>query len=383
MTLTLRQLLSAAVFLVGIPALAGADTLTVPAVTSLPVGSAASPFFSDVRVFNTSYTAPATVTAAYRCFLGACPASAPQISFTLSPRESRAFDDMIQSAFNSPATAGAVEFTGPGDAIRVTSRLFSPASTGGTNGMFVPGVKNSEAHVVSVLPGLSNGLFRTNIGFYNGNDAGVSVTVQLFEGTALLGSQTLTVGPRSGTQINRIFDAFGQGAVVTTNAYAVVQSGSASTPLFAYAAVIDNATADSSFVAGDQDLPSPGGNPLPTATPPGSGATPTPTPTPTPQAATVVDLTAQQFRWSFNGGGTSFVMKVGQTYEVRMRTLDVTHGFSGLPAIGLSGATLGPSAPIVVQTIRPTAAQTGNHVFVCDIECGVGHGFAGTIQISP
>ncbi|HVE66216.1 MAG TPA: hypothetical protein VNC59_06515, partial [Thermoanaerobaculia bacterium] len=44
-----------------------ADTVTLPAVTSLPVGSAASPFFSDVRVFNTSYTAPVSVTAVYRC----------------------------------------------------------------------------------------------------------------------------------------------------------------------------------------------------------------------------------------------------------------------------------------------------------------------------
>ena len=40
-----------------------AETLTLPAVTSLPVGSAASPFFSDVRVFNTSYTAAVAVTA--------------------------------------------------------------------------------------------------------------------------------------------------------------------------------------------------------------------------------------------------------------------------------------------------------------------------------
>jgi len=67
------------------------NTLTLPAVTSLPVGAAASPFFSDVRVFNTSYTTSANVTAVYRCFLGSCPASAPQITFTLAPRESRAF----------------------------------------------------------------------------------------------------------------------------------------------------------------------------------------------------------------------------------------------------------------------------------------------------
>jgi hypothetical protein len=355
-----------------------ADTLTVPAVTSLPVGSAASPFFSDVRVFNTSYAAPVTVTAVYRCFLGTCPAAAPQATFTLGARESRAFDDMILAAFNAPATAGAVEFTSAGDSIRVTSRLYSPAATGGTNGMFVPGMQASQAHAVSVLTGLSNGAFRTNIGVYNGSDVALSATVRLFEGSALLGTQAISIGPRSGTQINRIFDVFGQGAVITTNAYAVVVSGSASAPLFTYAAVIDNATADSSFVAGDADLVPPSG-PAATATPPAS--TPMPTPTPTSPAATVVDLTAQQFRWTFGGSGSTFVMHVGQTYELRMRTLDVTHGFSGLPEIGLSGAALFPGAAVVVQTVRPTSEQLGAHVFVCDIECGSGHGFAGTIQI--
>src|SRR5438552_4542398 len=83
------------------------DTVTLPAATSLPVGSAASPFFSDVRVFNTSYTSSVSVTAVYRCFLGTCPGSAPQVSFTLGPRESKPFDDMVSSAFNAASTVGA------------------------------------------------------------------------------------------------------------------------------------------------------------------------------------------------------------------------------------------------------------------------------------
>jgi hypothetical protein len=381
-TLAARRLLSLAalVFLL-LSAAVRADTLTVPAVTSLPVGSAASPFFSDVRVFNTSYTASVPVTAVYRCFIPQpCTAAGRSVTFVLGPRESRAFDDMILSSFTAPATAGAVEFTSAGDSIRVTSRLFSPAAGGGTNGMFVPGMKASDSHETSVLTGLSNGSFRTNIGLYNGNDVGVSATIRLFQGAALLGTQTVTVGPRSGTQVNRIFDAFGQGAVITTNAYAVVDSGNASTPLFAYAAVIDNATADSSFVAGDEDLPLPPG-PVTTATPPAPPAA-TPTPTPTSTAAIVVDLTARQFQWSFNGGGTSFVMQVGQTYELRMRTLDVTHGFPGLPELGLSSVALSPGSAVSVQTVRPTSDQVGAHVFRCDIECGSGHGFAGTIQIA-
>jgi hypothetical protein len=357
-----------------------AETVTLPAVTSLPVGSAASPFFSDVRVFNTSYTAPASVTAVYRCFLAACPAAAPQVSFVLAPRESRAFDDMILATFNAPSSAGAVEFTSAGTAVRVTSRLYSTAPVP-TVGMFVPGLRSTESHPTSVLTSLANGAFRTNVGLYNGNDVGAVATIRLFNGSALLGVQTIPLGPRSGTQINRIFDAVGQGGVGTTNAYAVVESSGP--PLFTYAAVIDNATTDPILVTGAEDLPVPAG-PVATATPPAPAATPTPTPTPTPTqapSATLVTLTARTFSWSFNGGGSSFTMQVGQTYELRMRTLDVTHGFPGILQLGLESAALEPGAAEIVQTVTPTGAQVGTYRFPCDIECGAGHGFEGTIHV--
>jgi hypothetical protein len=356
-----------------------AETITLPAVTSLPPGAAASPFFSDVRVFNTSYTTPASVTAVYRCFLGTCPAGAPQATFVLAPRESRAFDDMVQATFNAPSSAGAVEFTSSGTAVRVTSRLYSTAPVP-TVGMFIPGLRASDAQTTSVLLQLGNGAFRTNVGLYNGNDTGVVATIKLFVGSALLGVQTVPLGPRSGTQINRIFDIVGQGAVTTTNAYAVVESSGA--PLFTYAAVIDNATTDPIFVTGALDERGPGGPDI-TATPPvGATPTPPPNPTPTPPPTTItVTLTSQQFRWSFNGGVNTFTMQVGQTYEVRMRSLDVTHGFPGIPALGMQQRALGSSE--IVQVVRPTAAQVGNYVFACDIECGVGHGFAGTIVVAP
>lgn len=93
-------------------------------------------------------------------------------------------------------------------------------------------------------------------------------------------------------------------------------------------------------------------------------------------------MTAQQFRWSFNGGGTSFTMRAGQVYEIHMRTLDVTHGFPGIPQLGLQSAALSPGAAEIVQTIRPTSAQAGTYVFACDIFCGSGHGFQGTITVT-
>jgi hypothetical protein len=309
---TLRLFQAAALALLLAPPLLS-DTLTLPAVTSLPPGSAASPFFSDVRVFNTSYTSPVTVTAVYRCFLGTCPASAPQINFTLSPRESRAFDDMIQSAFSAPSSAGAVELTSTGDLIRVTSRLYSPAAGGGTNGMFVPGVKNSEAHSVSVLTGLANGLFRTNIGVYNRGDSGVNAAIKLYNGTTLLGTQNVTLGPRSGTQVNQIFDALGQAAVTTTNAFAVVAAGNPSDALFTYAAVIDNATSDSSFVSGEQDVAAPTG-PAPTET---------------------INVTLTNY--SFSPGSNSPVqVTAGVETTLFFESSQGSHGFSGVTQLGIA-----------------------------------------------
>jgi hypothetical protein len=250
-------------------------------------------------------------------------------------------------------------------------------------------MKVTQAYAVSVLTGLSNGLFRTNIGIYNGNDVGVTATIRLFNGGTQLGSQAVSLGPRSGTQINRIFDVMGQAGLVTTNAHAVVESSSASAPLFTYGAVIDNATADSSFVAGQEDVPAPAG-PVATATPPPPAATPTPPPTatPTPTATpgsttTVVQLLAVQFEWIFDSGGSSFVARVGQSYELRMSSGDIQHGFGGIPALGLGGVTLNPGAAPAVRTFTPTAAQIGVHTFTCSVVCGAGHPFDGTIQVVP
>jgi len=344
---------SGAVFLLLFPILLSAETLTLPAAASLPAGSAVSPFFSDVRVFNTSYASPVSVTAVYRCFLGACPGAAPLAMFTLAPRESRAIDDMVSAAFNSPSSAGAVEFSSSGNSVRVTSRLYSPMPGGGTNGMFVTGMKPSQAYAVSVLTSLSNGLFRTNIGVYNGNDAGVAATIRLYDGSSLLGTQMVTLAPRSGAQVNRIFDAMGQAGRTTTNAVAVVESNDVSSPLFTYAAVIDNATADASFVPGAEDERGP-----------------------EPQTITV-NVKA----WDFSPGGPNsppLVLTVGTTYVLVFHNVDSPgtpnprHGFSGISDLGLSGTDdISPGHDVTLPPFTPQPFQRGTYPFSCtQNECG-------------
>ena len=260
-----------------------AENLTLPAAASI-VGGA--PFFSDVRAFNTSYTDDLTVQARYRCFIPSpCNPTTQSVTFTLTPRESRAFNDIVVSQFNAPNTAGGIEFefSGDSDQLVVTSRLYSTEPEP-TVGMFIPGLKNSEAHATTVLTSIRNGGpnagFRTNVGVFNREDSAVNVTFTIFDGGAQVGNAvTRSIPGHSGAQVSGIFNAAGQGGLVTDNAVVVV---SASNEVFSYAAVIDNNTTDPIFVVGAEDLPqqpiTPGG---PTATPPGATATQTPTRTPT------------------------------------------------------------------------------------------------------
>src|SRR4029434_10145656 len=88
-------------------ALEDPNRVTLPTAASI-VGLA--PFFSDVRVFNTSYDATLTLEATYRCFVGVCPAQAPTLEFEVAPRATKAFNDMVGGAFAAPNSAGGLEF---------------------------------------------------------------------------------------------------------------------------------------------------------------------------------------------------------------------------------------------------------------------------------
>ena len=240
----------------GPASIASADVITLPAAASI---QGVNPFFSDVRVFNTSYSAALNVTGTYRCFIAtvACPATPPTINFTLAPRQSRVFDDICADAFGAPNTAGGVEFsfTGSEDQLVVTSRLFS-SSPFDSVGMFIPGLPASRAHTLTVLtsirhdPGTTSG-FRTNVGAFNPGSATTDVTFTIFDAGAQAGTPvSRTVPGHSGAQVSGIFEAAGLTGLATENATIVV---SAAIPVFSYAAVLDNRTADPIFVVGAPD----------------------------------------------------------------------------------------------------------------------------------
>jgi len=238
-------------------ALPAQDRITIPAVASI-VGAA--PFFSDVRAFNASYTATLQVTATYRCFIGSCPAAPAAQSFTLAPRQSLAFDDMIAAAFGAPNSAGGVELdvtSGTASNLVVTSRLFSTSPTP-TVGMFIAGVNAAAAHRYSTLAQIANGGpgpgFRTNVGAFNGSDSTATATFAVYWEGHWVGQVDRTIPPHSGVQVNDVFGPNGIDHALLETSDAVVTVQTDGPPVFAYAAVIDNATTDPIFVRGAPDV---------------------------------------------------------------------------------------------------------------------------------
>jgi len=253
-----RSMLFQAVSGIAMAALAAAqERITIPAAASI-VGVA--PFFSDVRVLNASYTTTLQVTATYRCFVGSCPAAAATQSFALAPRESRAFDDMVAVAFAAPNSAGGVELdvtSGTASNLVVTSRLFSTSPTP-TVGMFIPGVTAASAHRYSTLPQIANGGpgqgFRTNVGAFNGSDTAATATFAVYWDGHCVGQVVRTIPAHSGVQVNDVFGPNGIDHALLETSDSVVTVQTDGPPVFAYAAVIDNATTDPIFVRGAPDV---------------------------------------------------------------------------------------------------------------------------------
>jgi hypothetical protein len=333
---------------------ASAETVYLTAASSV-VGLA--PFYSDVRAFNTSYTASLEVTADYRCFIGACVASTQ--SFTLAPRESKAFDDVCVSLFSEPNTAGAIELSHagtPGQLV-VSSRLYSTMPMP-TVGMFVPGLPLAAAFPATALTSVRNGGagagFRTNVGVYNPGDAPATPTIFVYDGQTLLGSTQLPspLAPRTGAQINDVFAAVGASSTATENAVVVVAGGGIA--LFSYAAVIDNATTDPIFVVGAEDPAPPDG----------------------PQTV-MISVRA----WNFDPGGPvspPLILKAGVTYTLIFHNVDVPgtpnpqHGFSGVSDLGLpSTDNISPGHDFQITGFTPKDYQRGTYPFLCtQNDCG-------------
>jgi len=223
--------------------------VTLPAAASLH-GVGGTSFHSDTRVWNASASAFATVTARYVCFTGDCGDSEREV--LIAPRQVLVLDDVVESFFQAPETGGVIEFVSEQPLV-VTSRLYTPARSEPTFGMFVPGMVPDRAAPAQVLNGLArSGDSRVNVGVFNDADPQV-ITYRLFDGNGnLLGIASRFFGEREVFQVNDIFSFLGVAAASVESAYCLIE-GSEFLPIFSYAAVIDNRSQDPIFIPGEDD----------------------------------------------------------------------------------------------------------------------------------
>jgi plastocyanin len=205
-------------------------------------------FRTFVRVFNPSASASVEVGAAFLP-AGQSNAAAPEVKFTLAPREVKIFEDVVGVLLGGSGL-GAIRFHA-GAPFEVTARIFTdsncPTPAGGTYGQFLRGADASEALTRGVLLNLEiSPAFRTNVGFANRGTSDVTVTATLMgPNGAVAGPVSIPLLPRGAVPPTALQTIFGNAGLSEKNLYLVFESAQ---PVFAYASAIDNVTTDSVFI---------------------------------------------------------------------------------------------------------------------------------------
>lgn len=230
-----------------------ADVVTrvIPASASV-AGQNGAFFRTALWAVNGSRNRSSPIRVEFRCASGsACDGSA---SPTVPPGGTRYFDDAVNDVAR-PSVAGAIEVTYDRNyaPFTVSTRTYSPSLDGPSTGSTLPALPLSDARTRSLLVALAASTnpatgFRTNVGVYNPGATDASATITVFGESGLaLGSPVAVSAPsRRPVQVNDVVAQTGAPSNGTAF-YAVVDS---TAPVFSYATVIDNQSADSMIVTG-------------------------------------------------------------------------------------------------------------------------------------
>jgi PKD repeat protein len=210
-------------------------SLIIPAVGRTP-GANGTFWRSDVTLFNPNAEAM-NVTLRY---------NGTNKSLNLAARDTEVLADIL-SSFGASAGSGPLYLswsaaTGP----VAMSRTYTSVETGGTYGQSVEPIAALGA--TSYVPGLRNdGSFRSNVGFLNGGSAEETFTVLVLSpfGTELA-RNTITLAAQEQRQysVSSLFPN------VNASSFTLAVQGDAGAQLFAYGSMVDNASGDPVFFAG-------------------------------------------------------------------------------------------------------------------------------------
>lgn len=167
-------------------------------------------------------------------------------TLALEGRDTEVLKDILAS-FNQSAGSGAlfVSWNGATGPV-VTSRTYTTVEAGGTYGQSIDPIGTLRAAMF--VPGLRNdSSFRSNIGVVNGGDGNESVTlIVLSQSGTELARNTINVAPKAQVQygVSALFPN------VNASAFTLSMQGDANAKLFAYGSMVDNASGDPVFFAG-------------------------------------------------------------------------------------------------------------------------------------
>ena len=206
-------------------------------------------FVTDVRVFNPSYTAPATALLEYfPAGLAGNATAGESIVLNIAPRATAVLDDIAGTGhLDVVGTIGALRVTSA-HPVAVTSRIYVDlrAEQQGTLGQFVPAMPRSTAIRRGVMPHLLNEGFRTNVGLFNPGISDATVRLEMHDSNGgLIGQHAMTLAAQSQQQrsLATYFPDADLGAAAN-----VTLSFDSSAPIFVYAAVNDNESGDAMLV---------------------------------------------------------------------------------------------------------------------------------------
>ncbi|HEX6084510.1 MAG TPA: PKD domain-containing protein [Thermoanaerobaculia bacterium] len=210
-------------------------SLTIPAVGRAP-GANGTFWRSDVTLFNPNGDAM-NVTLRY---------NGTNKTLNLPSRDTVVLADIL-SEYGATSGNGALFLSWTASAGPVvTSRTYTSVETGGTFGQSIDPI--AALGPTSYVPGLRNdSSFRSNIGFVNGGTEAETFTVIVLSSAGTeLARNTVTVPAREQRQysVSSLFPN------VNSSSFTLAIQGDADAQLFAYGSMVDNASGDPVFFAG-------------------------------------------------------------------------------------------------------------------------------------
>lgn len=331
----------------------------------LSIGGSVGAFRTDARIFNPSFTKDIQIQA-YLLPLGVDNSGVAPKTITVPKRQMLVFDDVVSSLFNGSGLAG-IRLKSDDDFI-ATSRVYSTASDGSTNGQFVAGVDAATAQKKGVVIQLkTNGgrgqarTFRTQVGALNPNAVAANVTWHVYDkANNAVGQAHSETLPPFGVKGPTALQAFADNLPANVDLSDAWLSYESDQPIFAYGSVVDNTNEAGTFIPMAADS----GTPPPAQTPPG------------PQSTRTFNVTEKSYSITIAPPIGPNDLKPGDTVTFHITVHDSDHGLELIDPDGkdLIPAVIFRNGDVVDKTF--TITKNGTYTYFCvNSSCGtaVGH----------